>query len=169
MLETASSTPKAQYQGTEEALWLLFIATVKLKSFPSRSIRSNGTAFIVFPKLPIELRTIIWTLSLPGSRVIEINRARQDDNTAPEYRLPAIIPAVLHVCKESRMVAQKHYSLSFGPSIWEDAGRIWFDKNIDVAFFNCRRLSHHREITRFFMWAADIEKIQHLGKPLYFT
>ncbi|KAF8863739.1 hypothetical protein BDZ45DRAFT_737945 [Acephala macrosclerotiorum] len=148
---------------SKEDLQSLSNATVKSKSFPSRSTRPNGTTFTVFPKLPIELRTMIWTSSLPGSRTVEINRTRQDDNTAPEYRSPAIIPAALHVCQESRTIAQEHYSLSFGSSIWEDAGRVWFDKNIDVTFFNCRRLSHHREITRFFMWAGDIDKIQHLG------
>ncbi|KAE8451998.1 hypothetical protein EG329_002163 [Mollisiaceae sp. DMI_Dod_QoI] len=121
-----------------------------------------GKTFTVFRKLPIELRYMIWTMSLPGQRVLEIKRLHEEDDSAPEYRSAARIPTALHVCRESRKLAQRSYSLSFGPSI-EDSGRIYFDKEIDVVFLSCCRFRHFSELTRFFMSTSDIVNIRHLS------
>lgn len=78
---------------------------------------ADSCRFELFPRMPLEIRRMVWKLSLPGPRVVNVYRwtrspsklqFRSNDN------LPN--PAALSVCRESRSVALERYSLSFGSS-----------------------------------------------------
>jgi hypothetical protein len=79
--------------------------------------------FIGFPKLPLELRRIIWGHSLPGPRVIEIF-AEDNDNFILHNELITIrkdthtaILAVLRTCKESEEIVLGAYE-KIAASAW---------------------------------------------------
>ncbi|KAH8784373.1 hypothetical protein BGZ57DRAFT_925369 [Hyaloscypha finlandica] len=91
--------------------------------------------FTLFPKLPPELRNKIWEFALPGPRKITIetwdcvivhvklqHRHRQQQNKSD-------IPVTLHVCRDSRAIALKHYSLAFSYRLLR---AVYFDFEIDT-------------------------------------
>ena len=65
--------------------------------------------FTVFPKLPVELRTMIWGYASNFPRVVALSM----DTHREEYRIEGQIgvPAILHVCLEARQEARKHYEI----------------------------------------------------------
>jgi hypothetical protein len=78
---------------------------------PNSALATNNrrarkpTKFTRFPKLPIELRYIIWSFALPDARVIEILWNSQSN----KYYTDAPQPTVLRVNKESRGEALRFY------------------------------------------------------------
>ncbi|CZR64810.1 uncharacterized protein PAC_14709 [Phialocephala subalpina] len=84
--------------------------------------------FTRFPRLPLELRLMIWTHCSQFTRYVDLwpsEHGRLQDGT--ETRPNSILnfqflrhvtsqppPAVLYACKESRKVALQHYKLEFG-------------------------------------------------------
>jgi hypothetical protein len=97
---------------------------------------SPADSFTSFPKLPAEVRLKIWSLALPGPRVITI---APDYSSAPEFFDPEHphstrykaractkpVPALLHCSFESRAVALKSYELSFRTNLQKKP--IYFD------------------------------------------
>ncbi|KAH6722655.1 hypothetical protein BKA61DRAFT_729957 [Leptodontidium sp. MPI-SDFR-AT-0119] len=88
---------------------------------PPSSISQLDT-FHPFPRLPLEIRDEIWSLSLPAPRLIHVQTERG------EIRLPGRqpnqpfahvwaqklpVPSILHVCNDARAVGLKHYELVF--------------------------------------------------------
>jgi hypothetical protein len=85
--------------------------------------------FIIFSKLPIELRLIIWEMALPGPRCITLRLYLFNDPLVNVYGeteegpLPIFwhlhfsekCPVTLFTCQESRAVALKHYQLQPSP------------------------------------------------------
>jgi hypothetical protein len=79
--------------------------------------------FVFFPRLPAELRRIIWLFAIPGPRTITIFSQKEafvtnaDGHAACNPSIPAKsnskAPALLHTNRESRDVALKFYSLAF--------------------------------------------------------
>ncbi|KAH7356382.1 hypothetical protein BKA65DRAFT_206491 [Rhexocercosporidium sp. MPI-PUGE-AT-0058] len=79
--------------------------------------------FHLFPHLPLELRTEIWSLSLPPPRLIHIRTERGEIHLPGRHpnqpfihvwvtkKLP--VPSLLHTCRDARAVALKHYELAF--------------------------------------------------------
>ncbi|CZR52636.1 uncharacterized protein PAC_02513 [Phialocephala subalpina] len=75
--------------------------------------------FTLFPKLPLELRNIIWLFALPPSRHVKFRNRRilqdlvESSVCYDNIRLNAStkIPTILSVCSESRAVALVHYPL----------------------------------------------------------
>lgn len=64
-----------------------------------------------FNSLPEELRRTIWKYSIPRGRIVDVAFDRKRDRYCSFH---ALVPAVLHVSKESRTVALRVYTLCFG-------------------------------------------------------
>ncbi|PMD33994.1 hypothetical protein L207DRAFT_638569 [Hyaloscypha variabilis F] len=60
-------------------------------------------SFKPFPKLPSEIRNLIWSLSLPGQRVIEI----EWNHTSGRFFTSSPTPTTLSVCTEARAEAMR--------------------------------------------------------------
>lgn len=88
---------------------------------------------------------MIWSFSLPGPRIVSIRcdsrsvlqRDSQEGLSHIDRQIqcwsPAPVPTSLHVCKESRSEAMRHYKLLFG--IKGEPGRIYFDGLRDTLYF----------------------------------
>lgn len=74
--------------------------------------------FECFVDLPVELRQGIWRLAsyLPRNVCINVDKAFEADSIELPiaFSSNSPVPAVLHICKESRSEGLKHYSLEFG-------------------------------------------------------
>lgn len=69
-----------------------------------------AVTFPLFPLLPPELRIRIWSLAAPHQRVIEIRSWGAGRYAPIKYSVhPHYLPAIFHVCKESRMEARRIY------------------------------------------------------------
>jgi len=76
----------------------------------------------MFTHLPFELRLLIWQFALCEPRIVYINlrclpgrlpSGRYED-CASESISPTPIPALLHLCRETRILALAHYEITFG-------------------------------------------------------
>ncbi|CZR52584.1 uncharacterized protein PAC_02461 [Phialocephala subalpina] len=65
------------------------------------SIRNPLTEFLLFPKLPIELRLMVWALAAPEPATVAQRKSRVKGRDF-YYLRPGGVPALLHACKESR-------------------------------------------------------------------
>ena len=88
------------------------------------------STFTPFPKLPVELRLKIWKYGCLFTRNVDI-RAKEisgivckyTDEVAHYFHSYAPPPPLLHICRESRSEALKHYQLEFGTTFeYELAG-----------------------------------------------
>jgi hypothetical protein len=87
--------------------------------------------FTLFNKLPTEIRLTIWKLATPGPRVIRI-----DVDSSNKYALGIgnlLIPSIMHICRESREVGSRLYSLGFGHEDTECA-EDWFNPELDTLY-----------------------------------
>jgi hypothetical protein len=94
--------------------------------------------FTLFPKLPIELRLLIWEMALPGPRVLKTSLPWDLDaeirwNLTPSEKSPAI----LFSCHESRTVALNHYQPLSYERLPFGANFQYFDPSIDILFHAC--------------------------------
>ncbi|KAK9778779.1 putative 2EXR domain-containing protein [Seiridium cardinale] len=91
-----------------------------------------ATSFIRFPKLPIELRMMIWELCLPQTRqVLGLDTFSHTRN---------ILPAMAYVCSESSAVALRDCTVLSFPHVSTPTKRIWFNSRLDILTFpgwNC--------------------------------
>ena len=107
--------------------------------------------FHVFPKLPPEIRRMVWSIAIPGQRAIRLIPRRptkimnQDAAAAKQtYRLcygprgfTDHIPTILlHVCKESRTFALNRYKPFLGSPLGDLP--IYFDFEGDTLVFNSK-------------------------------
>lgn len=86
-------------------------------------------SFTPFPRLPIEVRTIIWKLCVPRGRTVQI-----EVNKSGSFKgSHAPAPAVLQICQESRYECLKMFSV-----LIENKKRqpIYFQPNIDTIFLH---------------------------------
>ncbi|ORY69911.1 uncharacterized protein BCR38DRAFT_333571, partial [Pseudomassariella vexata] len=99
-----------------------------------------------FPKLPQDFRLRIWRQGLPASRIVPIHCGRRDASSSKAVAQPqdysidtciscAIIPAILHVCRESRSEALKEHQLSF--AVAGKSGKVFFSSK-DALYFEFR-------------------------------
>ncbi|CZR59336.1 uncharacterized protein PAC_09228 [Phialocephala subalpina] len=66
--------------------------------------------FTLFPKLPIELRLLVWTLAAPAPTTIV---QRKSSVKGRSYFFDRPVPAFLQACRESRVVTEyKEVSLA---------------------------------------------------------
>jgi hypothetical protein len=89
-----------------------------------------------FQKLPIELRLIIWKLSITG-RIVQMYHCRQRiKSTCPT-------PALFRVNKESREVALKEYNK---PGSETAFGEVIFSYDLDTLYLSNRSYAFHNSI-----------------------
>lgn len=95
--------------------------------------------FPQFLDLPTELRLQIWREAFPPPRIIELvdgpgrtGKLRAQRLVTP-WITPAMPPAVLYVCHESRAEALRYYQLAFGRNSFEP--RIYIDFARDIVCF----------------------------------
>jgi len=68
------------------------------------------TTFVLFRKLPPELRLRIWSLILSGPRTVSIKEVGRRPRRRTKKEI-AGLPAILMTCNESRTVALKHHTV----------------------------------------------------------
>lgn len=107
----------------------LIASTYRLKSQDNAAGHDDKRPqkFVQFPKLPLELRRIIWRWSLPRSRIVEIfyDPERGCWSCCPP-------PTGLRVNSESREVALEWYKLSFATQTTPPM--IYIDMDIDQLY-----------------------------------
>jgi len=100
------------------------------------------TSFTLFSSLPTELRLKIWSLSLPGPRIVPIHYTYTSAESSPPKPHDVImggctsiaqIPANLHTTRESRYEALMSYELSF--KLQHSQAKAFFNPAIDVLYF----------------------------------
>ncbi|PMD42164.1 hypothetical protein L207DRAFT_580838 [Hyaloscypha variabilis F] len=94
--------------------------------------------FKFFPKLPPEIRLMVWRHALPKPRTITITST--DFTTRGERGWPVRnnrvshnaqnVPCILHACPESRRLALKTYQLAFGRQLRQQP--IYFNFQTDI-------------------------------------
>lgn len=101
--------------------------------------------FKLFPKLPTEIRLMIWYFCLPGPRVVDVTLRRKATPTITgellDYsRFISSVwrPMILRVCSESRKLARQHYKLAFSKSTKTERSpaRIYIDFSRDIVWFD---------------------------------
>ncbi|CZR61303.1 uncharacterized protein PAC_11199 [Phialocephala subalpina] len=154
---------------------------------PSKGVEQINPLEAYFDKIPFELRNSIWELaSTIEGRVVSVH-------TVTDGGLRAQVPPLLHVCRESRAVAMKHYTLSFGglsygylskvpkSDNWEDLRfqivnklppRVYFNFDRDILYF---RGNWNKDVegewgcfSQFprLIDKADLDRVQKLGFQL---
>jgi hypothetical protein len=134
---TISTTPAQPVTGSEPETVEEPEITAKLRSRPIKIRKFNP-----FPRLPPEIRDTTWALAIPGARVITVigNEVYKKDATIDHCRFQqhakalADIPALLHVNKEARAVALKHYKLAFGTCL--SGTGVYFNFSRDILHFD---------------------------------
>jgi 2EXR family len=103
---------------------------------PRISVTSTSTeddGFPFFAKLPLELQLRIWKMTTEEHRLVLIRIAKDEEGCSSFYS-PTPIPAALHVCSESRQVAQKTYKLCFGSRTDDLKPMIYFNFDQDTLY-----------------------------------
>jgi hypothetical protein len=76
---------------------------------------ASERGFPQFLRLPVEIQTFIWELSLPGPRVLSVDTSNSKAHKiAFHSSSQAPNPAALSTCRASRAAALKRYRLCFG-------------------------------------------------------
>ncbi|EPE30535.1 hypothetical protein GLAREA_03502 [Glarea lozoyensis ATCC 20868] len=73
--------------------------------------------FRFFPKLPIELRLIIWKIAVDEGRIIHLSKAPK----GPSFVNLSGHPPLLEACLESRIVAKRFYVRGFEQKMYRNA------------------------------------------------
>jgi hypothetical protein len=110
--------------------------------------------FTLFPKLPTEIRSIIWKLTIEP-RVVEM---KFDDEKG--FYSTIDYPVALEVCRDSRQAVIPSYSLCFGSSFYRAHTR--FNFSLDTVYLDSSFLDYSR---LFLVGLRDeeVSKIQHFA------
>ncbi|RDW83108.1 hypothetical protein BP5796_04599 [Coleophoma crateriformis] len=123
----------------------------------------------IFSRLPTEIRTYIWGLSLPGARLIEVYCRPRDRHGGFRlgYKWTAVkcqclrkchsLPAVFHVNQEARMTAQRNtdYGRCFGT---------WVNWAADTIFIGPRvGHLHNTQFLDAVAAAGGLERMRHIA------
>lgn len=107
----------------------------------SHSVNSRRPRFPRFSELPAEIRLLIWEYTFVP-RVHELHPCAKLYNERMTFRSNSSkTPAIFHVCRESRQLALKNYSLmSYEPRLTGASGkgilRFYFSPELDTLFLN---------------------------------
>jgi hypothetical protein len=102
-----------------------FAITMEL---PREIVRPSLKEFPLFPRLPFEIRYMIWRAALPGPRLVVL--LYNEDKGACTSRSP--LPICLCICSESRKEAKLFYRLMFATHRAEAS--IYLDPHIDEVY-----------------------------------
>ncbi|KAH8804593.1 hypothetical protein F5884DRAFT_796609 [Xylogone sp. PMI_703] len=139
--------------------------THKSDTASSRLKSDDSAQFHLFPKLPIEIRALIWQMSIDEERLVEVY-----PTTTKGWRAP--IPPILHVCMESRALGLKNYELAFSGKD-PDTGklcpaRIYFNFDHDTLYFkegwsfNVKGCWRCIRISQTYISQDDIQRVKSL-------
>ncbi|RDL37337.1 uncharacterized protein BP5553_04770 [Venustampulla echinocandica] len=137
---------KRKEEEKHEQVTLSKVLKIICANSSNRLLKHAFADFSYFPKLPAELRLMIWKFARPEGRIIRIKprskRHLRLKHTSPlEMRAlysTAKVPAMLHACLESRVVAQKWYKLSFGTTLYGEP-QTYFDYEQDEVLVSCSK------------------------------
>ncbi|CAD6445183.1 095b59a0-0c03-48a1-95f8-4ab0b8fa3788 [Sclerotinia trifoliorum] len=76
-------------------------------NFKARSL------FYLFPRLPTELKLMIWAEAADDRQIVRIKPRARDGTEHEGFRADYAMPVVLHVCRDSRREALKRYTVIF--------------------------------------------------------
>lgn len=123
--------------------------------------------FTYFPKLPLEVRRMIWTESLPGPRIFEMvrRRSRELDSYTLETAHAALF-FILRACKESEEVVLRKY-VKIEAQDWNltslqhsSTAIVLFDYGQDLLLFK-----NTTALAEFLFYAPDddLDRIKRIG------
>ncbi|RKF54954.1 hypothetical protein GcC1_207010 [Golovinomyces cichoracearum] len=113
-------------------------------------------SFHLFSRLPIELRLSIYTLALPR-RILTVRY----NASSHKFTSPTAAPALFSVCSESRQVAVKNYTLSFGTTTSNP--KIYFNPELDTLYLpRCSEMGYDEDFR--IMRSLNVES-QEQGEP----
>ncbi|KAJ8059803.1 hypothetical protein OCU04_011434 [Sclerotinia nivalis] len=69
--------------------------------------------FCLFPRLPPELKLMIWAAAADDRQIVRIKPRARDGTEDEGFRADYAMPVVLHVCRDSRREALKRYTVIF--------------------------------------------------------
>jgi len=99
-----------------------------------------SSCFVYFPKLPTELREMIWHFALPAQQILEVGY--KDSGSRHSLRGQVkdiknhILPSNLHVCHESRALAMRWYQRNVGANESQQPFIGYNDHN-DIIYLSC--------------------------------
>ncbi|KAH7310045.1 hypothetical protein BKA65DRAFT_575846 [Rhexocercosporidium sp. MPI-PUGE-AT-0058] len=148
-------------------------ATTSHAGVSMRSAEHELTEFTYFPKLPLELRNMIFTSACSEPRIIDLWAvgigSTDDVETADipadqwlfRFRSQAERPpSLLHTSQEARTISLKHYTLAFNTSFTRYVGvtetkvvnpaRVWVNWDYDI-ICPMPDLHHHDKLTNNFI------------------
>lgn len=106
-------------------------------------LQNSNNQFHLFRFLPTELRLSIYALSLPR-RILTVNY----DSSTNSFTSLTALPSLLSTCMESRLVALKHYSLSFGTI--SSSAKIYFNPDLDTLYIpRCSEMGYDEDFRIF--------------------
>jgi hypothetical protein len=114
--------------------------------------------FKKFPKLPAELRVKIWKL-VPEPRIVEVLFPM--DGRKNKHKFCAKIPAILHVCQESRHEGLKEYHPAFD-SKWA-LNRVYFNFELDTLCYSSYSSWSQKSVFLRKIKFADLNRIQNVA------
>jgi hypothetical protein len=100
---------------------------------------AESVEFRLFSNLPWEVQMQVWEHTCSGRLLhLKFMQVREVLTLQPRTGVE-FIPTIAHVCKDSRDVFQKHYSiLVLNPDTDQIESRVFVDFDIDVVYFGCR-------------------------------
>ncbi|KAK3897519.1 hypothetical protein C8A05DRAFT_38930 [Staphylotrichum tortipilum] len=131
------------------AFWLTFRVLHDPSNLPPSHPSSQDPTFPLFPLLPAELRLKIWSFLIQPRVILAacLSAHTQASKHAQLRQRPRCrpVPVLLHVCREARALALRHYELAFawkiphrlaGPETGVLPGggeaRVWFNFALDA-------------------------------------
>ena len=108
------------------------MGTLLISLSPQNPGKHTHRAFAFFPKLPAELRCMIWTLARSEPRVVKIFISKDRNR----FYSTAKVPTLLQICQESRRIAKQWYKLCFQKrvSAIDFVPRVYFDFSSDFLY-----------------------------------
>jgi hypothetical protein len=103
-----------------------FPLSLQFMVFTADLVKLRLTQFTLFPTLPVELRLKIWTIASFHPQNVDIWArclgeigSRLHPYIPFKYTSHCSVPAILHVCRESRGIGLQYYHLDFG-TLYDD-------------------------------------------------
>lgn len=149
--------------------------SLKLESLSLTDKTALLTDFPQFSSLPIEIRLKIWRSSLLQGRIVKLTSTqfvRFKPNVNGCFRINAYKstsrpPATLFVNQESREVALSTYELTFGVPSAGIPSTIYFNFELDVAYFPFLDVQSSQSVTMFIPQGGHerigLNKLKRLG------
>ncbi|KAG4441394.1 hypothetical protein IFR05_003151 [Cadophora sp. M221] len=105
--------------------------------------------FKFFPKLPFELRLIVYAYALPPPRFVELQTSDSQKTQSRQFS-KSPIPALLHATAETRRAMRAlGYKLSFGTELHPP--QTWFNFSHDYLYLT-DPLKNEQKFARRFLW-----------------